>query len=471
MVACRKCAECISDKKRRWIGRVLAAQETATETWFCTFTYGGGYDNEQAYWLEYRHLQNTFKKIRKAGYRFQYLSVGEYGTEADRAHFHAMIFWQGDPPPRKLGVQLNHPSNTDPELTCPFWEHGIVQYELPRHAKASAVYMMDYLDKEDTDYEQRLRYSKQPALGTQYLEQYAATRAKAGLALFPDGPSFTIPNNNNRDGKPFWYRLDRDSAVYRDMCYSWLETWAIERRGQPFVLSQEMREWLSDVVQNPENLPPRVRKYLAEVYDIQANYLGKQTRAVATVCEDVYYDTGNGELTVEKDGTKIWQNHLGVGVALPGVTKLQEPQVARCLAQVAQQAPSHVRRHVASARGAEPWARLLAAPALQPQLPLFAATAATLSHPMRPAQPHHQAGLTPSPLSKSPYQDRQTSPRAVACPSLGTHPSKNGFAPLSRTAEKRPTPVGPAQKGKAEVKPPPSHTHRNPGVSSARYRA
>jgi len=46
---------------------MLAEEQTCHSTWFVTLTYGGGYDNVEAYWINYRHVQLFFKKLRKAG--------------------------------------------------------------------------------------------------------------------------------------------------------------------------------------------------------------------------------------------------------------------------------------------------------------------------------------------------------------------------------------------------------------------
>lgn len=264
---CRKCETCIKERKLRWIGRMLAAEQTARQTWFCTFTYGGGYDNDRAYWLDYADLQRTFKRYRKAGHRFQYLAVGEYGSKANRAHFHGIIYWDSEPPDRPMGVQLNKPDEQDPKMKCHFWDKGIVQYEFPKSQQAAAVYMMEYLDKENLQ-RNALRFSKNPSLGQKYLLKYAEDRATHGLALFPDGPSFTIPGNTAASGKPFWYALGRDSAVYDKMLMHWLETWAVLRPEQPLAMSDEVSDWLSDSTQNPETLSAPIRALLYTHYDI-----------------------------------------------------------------------------------------------------------------------------------------------------------------------------------------------------------
>lgn len=347
---CRKCTECIKDRKRRWVGRALAEQQTAKAVWFATFTYGGGYENERAYALRYSDLQKTFKKIRKAGYKFKYIAVGEYGGERERAHFHAMIFWQSEPPKRPMGEHCNKPKETRPTHLCSFWEHGIVQYELPRSTNAAAVYVMDYLAKNDNAYDTRLRYSKAPALGNEYLMRYARERAANGVSMFPDGPSFTVPGSIARNGKPFWYRLDRDSATYRDMMLTWLEEWALGRPNTPLALSKESRAWLWDAVQDVGWLPETVREYLARMYDITEVGDIPDPQFVS-VAQNVQYRADARRIEVYNGEKRIWSNHFADAVAPPeGPKNLTQEAVNRLLQFTAKSAPLFVVQHVLSGK-------------------------------------------------------------------------------------------------------------------------
>ncbi|AXL15492.1 replication initiator protein [Microviridae sp.] len=347
LAACRKCTECINDRKRRWVGRALAAQQTAKDTWFVTYTYGGGYENKEAYALRYSDLQKTFKKMRKAGHRFQYIAVGEYGDK-ERAHFHAMIFWLTEPPKKMMGVQMNRPKEKRKEYLCPFWSHGIVQYEYPRSQKAAAVYVMDYFGKNDDAYDTRLRYSKAPALGHQYLVDYAARRAKQGVSLFPDGPSFTVPGSTARSGKPFWYRLDRDSATYRDMLIGWLSEWVKCRPETPLALSKETRAWLWDAVQDVSFLPSEVREYLQRKYDIEGVHV-PPNQSYHSVAQNVLYRADCKRIIIDNGGNTIWSNHLEDAAAPPeGAGHLTEAARHRMLRHIAQKAPLFCVKHVLS---------------------------------------------------------------------------------------------------------------------------
>lgn len=269
-VVCRKCESCRKARKREWLGRLLAEEHTADAVWFATFTYAGGYDNPDAYFLKYRDMQLTFKRWRKAGYRFRHLTVGEYGTERGRAHWHSMIFWYGKVPDLPLGVRLWHPEQPECPPGAPtqdLWPHGMAQFELPKSNRGCAVYILDYLEKGSTkEHLESPRMRCSTGMGLEYLEEYARRHAREGLGLFQAGPRYTLPNNNNRDGKPFYYTLDRYGALYPRMLEVYLLEWATLRSSQRLPLNEQLVEYLEDVVHELERQPQIVQDYIAEVY-------------------------------------------------------------------------------------------------------------------------------------------------------------------------------------------------------------
>ncbi|AXL15625.1 replication initiator protein [Microviridae sp.] len=340
---CRKCSQCMRDRKIAWIGRMLAAEQTAIETWFCTFTYGGGYENEDAYWLDYRDLQRTFKKMRRAGHKFQYVSVGEYGSENARAHFHAVIFWQSTPPDRVLGLKYNMPNASDDER-CSFWEHGIVRYEEPKSQQAAAAYMMDYLDKENMQ-KNALKFSKNPALGQPYLLEYARERAVAGLALFPDGPSFTIPGNTNKNNKPFWYRLDTNSAIYERMLQTFIEEWVEKRPNQRIALSECVIEYLTEMVQDTSKQSLAVRRYLSNQYGYEPVDTPTETFTAYAINDACVIDDRYNMATIyNEEGIKIWQKPvLDAGAIRNPVDQAEANRLMLC---VLAHAPPRIHHHL-----------------------------------------------------------------------------------------------------------------------------
>jgi len=312
MVRCRKCRDCISERKMHWIGRMNAEQKTSESVWFCTFTYGKSVcpetgreipasENPNAYMLNYPDLQKCFKRMRKAGHKFSYLAVGEYGSEKSRAHFHAVIFWKSPPPERQMNERLDD---------CSFWDLGFVQYEPPKSTKAAATYMMDYLDK-DNIHRNALRFSKRPALGEEYCLEYARQHARQGLPLFQRGPAFTVDGNNNRDGKPFFYRIERDSTLYTKMLDAWLLEWARKRPDQSLILSEDAREYLSDVAQDPDREPEEVQAYLEKLYGIEVVPDWHKSHTVYTMTSAMVVSTFRTQVIINNTkGEIIWQESL-----------------------------------------------------------------------------------------------------------------------------------------------------------------
>lgn len=235
--SCRKCEECIRARKRSYTGRILCEMEYAHSVDFFTFTYGGGYSNPDAYVLDYAHVQRLFKRWRKVNdYRFRYLVVGEFGTQKQRAHWHAMIFWD----------DTNKPEfQYDEDVNYDWWEHGHVRVEKPRSGQASASYIMDYLDK-DQMMKTQIKFSTVPALGERYLLEYAADHARKGVPLFARGNIYTIPGNNKADGKPFYYPVEKDRAVFVKMIMTWVAEFRRNHPDKPPALSPLIEEWLDD---------------------------------------------------------------------------------------------------------------------------------------------------------------------------------------------------------------------------------
>lgn len=299
-VSCRKCEQCYAARRRHWVGRLLAEEKTAKAVWFVTLTYGGGYENDDAMLLEYSHVQKMFKRMRKAGHRFKYVVVGEYGDKKGRAHWHLLLYWNS-PPPRVT---------MDQRIQWDFWEEGYTQIEYPRSKQGAAVYIMKYLTK-DNIAAKTMRYSKVPMLGADYMLEYAREHARAGLPLFQQSDRFTIPDAKRANGKLFYYPVGRDTAIYDKMITAWLSEWAVHRPTQPLKLSAEVTEWLTDATQNVDDLPADVQIYVKRHYGIEgvADYENTFTQHHF---RNFYVQLGTiSKLVVVTDeGKETWQKDL-----------------------------------------------------------------------------------------------------------------------------------------------------------------
>ena len=316
---CRKCDECIAARKRHWIGRMLAEEQTCHSVHFLTLTYGGGYDNIDAYWLNYSHVQLFFKRLRKAGHKFKYVAVGEHGSQLDRAHFHILMFWQTEPPQMML----------DSNWTWDAWPHGHVNVQIPRSKQGCAVYLMDYLNKDNLK-RAVMKYSKNPMLGQEYLIKYAQDHVSNGLSLFSQSDRFTIPDNPSQSGKPFYYPVGRDTAIYSKMIDAYLLKWAIERPEQPLPLNEEISEYLGDLCQDTSELPLPLQQFIAKHYGYEPvesiSYAVETTYAIGNV--NLIHRGSSIVVEVYNEKEMIWQG------VLPGKRAEQEGRALLSPAQL-----------------------------------------------------------------------------------------------------------------------------------------
>lgn len=299
-VSCRKCPECISARKRHWIGRLMAEEKTSKAVWFVTLTYGGGYDNIDAYWINYSHAQKFFKKLRKDGHKFKYVIVGEHGTKLERAHFHCMLFWQSEPPAVEFATEYQW----EP------WEHGHSYIEIPRSKQGCAVYLMDYINKDNLK-RAVMKYSKNPMLGSEYLIQYAENHVKEGISLFAKDAVFTIPTNLNKDGVPFYYPVGRDTSLYEKMIMAYLNLWAEVRPDQPIPLSEDLTDFLSDLCQNVDRLGPVLQRYIARHYGYEAVpdiCFDTETTYAFENCNLIHRGECLHAVVYNQHGDEIWQS-------------------------------------------------------------------------------------------------------------------------------------------------------------------
>lgn len=162
---CGACNYCLGNKRADWTFRVLNELKTASTAVFLTMTYDDKhvrYDEtsgEQT--LCKRDVQLFTKVLRKANAKIspeklRYYTVGEYGTETSRPHYHSIMF------------------NVDPGLKNKlptFWPHGHMDVDEVTHG--SIHYVTKYVINRPGDYSGREKpfalISNKPGLGSNYL--------------------------------------------------------------------------------------------------------------------------------------------------------------------------------------------------------------------------------------------------------------------------------------------------------------
>lgn len=212
---CRNCWQCREVRIQDWVGRCIAESKVSAETYSVTLTYGGG-DHERAAVLTYSDVQKYFKRLRKAGHKFKYLVAGEYGSRKGRAHWHAILFFEGDAPPHELNC--NHADQ--------YWHHGHVFWEKPT---AKAVrYVCKYIQKDTDDDERQGQFmmSKKPPIGHRYFMKMAEAYVADGLS--PPDLRYRFNENRDKEGKPVQHLMQ--GAIARDFLDHFIACW---RRAYP----------------------------------------------------------------------------------------------------------------------------------------------------------------------------------------------------------------------------------------------
>lgn len=327
-VPCRKCKACKAVRRLEKTGRVLAeTADTPKENCrFVTFTYAGGYDNPDAYWLDYVDIQKMMKRLRNAGYRFKYVCVGEYGGQKGRAHWHVLFFFEGKAPDYRLKTQPGPARPEDMiqphEEDNPLWPHGHMVWEPIRSKDGATVYVMKYMEKSIGQHEQvapKMRMSAN--MGLRHMIQIARDTAQAGLPLFQQGNHFCLQGQADKDGKAWKYPIPKETAGYDRMLLAYVEEWARRRPNQRMPMNEHIYPYVEDMCQNASEYSHNVQHWLANVYGIEDPVIVESSRdPVHTYVLDPYWSLefwpALGHLTVRRlsrEGKTIWQ-HIVTGV-------------------------------------------------------------------------------------------------------------------------------------------------------------
>lgn len=99
-VPCGKCNFCLKKRRSEWSFRLYQEMKVATSAAFVTFTYEPGYEvydvKSRLPALEKSHMQKFMKRVRyydrKLRAPIKYYTVGEYGEQTGRPHYHSIMF-------------------------------------------------------------------------------------------------------------------------------------------------------------------------------------------------------------------------------------------------------------------------------------------------------------------------------------------------------------------------------------------
>jgi hypothetical protein len=145
-VPCGKCFLCRITQRKEWSMRMIHELTDWQRASFITLTY----ENEKLppnASLNKKHLQDFFKRVRyylaKQDRNIKYFACGEYGSQTERPHYHAIMFGLGLEPEDKKVVMVNWPFCDWDQPTIKSKSFGIAEPH-------SIGYVAQYIDKKLT---------------------------------------------------------------------------------------------------------------------------------------------------------------------------------------------------------------------------------------------------------------------------------------------------------------------------------
>lgn len=90
LVPCNKCLNCLKNNVSHWFTRILFESFSSDTSLFVTLTYND--DSLPPEGVKIRDLQLFHKRLRKAGFKFKYYVISEYGPDTHRPHYHGIYF-------------------------------------------------------------------------------------------------------------------------------------------------------------------------------------------------------------------------------------------------------------------------------------------------------------------------------------------------------------------------------------------
>lgn len=226
-VACGQCPTCQAGRKNDWSGRLIAEAKTSKQVYFLTLTYKKEPEDYQ-----YRDVQLALKRLRIDLNRHhgektvRFFCVGERGNKKGRIHWHVLLFFKVP----------HHIARTKPGQLWEYWPHGwtsidlVPQDDVVRRVRYCAKYAVKTVGNDKSC---RLRCSLNPAIGGDYVEQFARDAADQRLAL---KGFFFIPGmlweRGHRKGEHVRYRMKGSTA--RKAAASYVERWLENKTRTPW---------------------------------------------------------------------------------------------------------------------------------------------------------------------------------------------------------------------------------------------
>lgn len=179
-VPCGHCVGCRMAKAKEWSVRCALEREYyVDDCYFLTLTYDDRHLPKDGMLCK-KDLQDFWKRLRKAGYRFRYFACGEYGETYQRPHYHAIVFGLNIPDLRFYRLSNRMSQLFVSQEIQRIWSNGFVS--IGYADTGSIAYTAGYCEKKQddphwNDYRVKpfITMSRKPALGTAYLLEHKDT--------------------------------------------------------------------------------------------------------------------------------------------------------------------------------------------------------------------------------------------------------------------------------------------------------
>jgi len=219
---CGQCSGCRIRRRMDWATRLTHEAQFHHHAFFVTLTYSDEHLPENGS-LEPAHISEFVKNYRNQfrGQKVRYFGVGEYGGKLARPHLHLIIYGP-DIAQKSIQYVDYAASQFNAEFRKMFGDTGINHYTSPLLAKCwpygiaefthAAPATMQYVtkfhvdkvtgDKAESHYEGRQpefsRMSRQPGIGTKWIEKHWREIYPDGAMLDPKGAKFAPPKFYDR---------------------------------------------------------------------------------------------------------------------------------------------------------------------------------------------------------------------------------------------------------------------------------
>ena len=237
---CGTCLGCQSARATQWAHRCSHEASRTPYNTFLTLTYDDKHLPTNGH-LDARALTLFVKRLRKCVSRHsgdirsdsstnvRYFACGEYGSQTERPHYHALLFNCAFPPQEKVSKDL-YAADILREL-WPYGDHRfgtatpaaanyIAQYSLKKQRRNKGARHDDgyngegYADEDGVWHPKPapfLRMSLKPAIGTEWLKEYAPDLQHGYLV--ENGRKFAIPRTYKEKLKEMFPHLYEDISI------------------------------------------------------------------------------------------------------------------------------------------------------------------------------------------------------------------------------------------------------------------